>query len=90
MVTRVAGTGSAGYADGTGTDAIFNEIRYLYLDTNSVLYVTELNNYDIRRVFVSSCSSGYYYSSSSCVIAPEGLFDLQFSSSSSFSFFDEL
>ena len=43
-------TGAAGYADGTGTDALFYSPRGITVDANNNLYVTEYENAKIRKI----------------------------------------
>ncbi|HXG91363.1 MAG TPA: SMP-30/gluconolactonase/LRE family protein [Blastocatellia bacterium] len=49
-VETVAGSGDVGLDDGPASDATFNAPIGLALDSDGVLYVSELNNHDIRRV----------------------------------------
>jgi len=48
-VTTLAGTGSAGSADGTGTSASFKNPRGITTDGTN-LYVTDYNNHLIRQI----------------------------------------
>lgn len=43
-------TGVAGYADGTGADALFYSPRGITVDANNNLYVTEYENAKIRKI----------------------------------------
>ena len=52
MVTTLAGS-TAGYNDGTGTNAQFNELRDICIDANNNLYVTEGQNFKIRKITLS-------------------------------------
>lgn len=49
-VTTIAGTGSSGYADGTGRAAQFGGPLGVALDGSGNLYVSERSNHDIRKV----------------------------------------
>lgn len=65
-VTTLAGTGSAGAADGTGTGASFNRPCGVWASTNGNLFVTDHANHCIRKIvratgvvttFAGSCGS---------------------------------
>jgi len=53
VVTTVAGTGSSGSANGTGTSASFNLPQGITTDGTN-LYVTENNNHTIRQIVIST------------------------------------
>jgi hypothetical protein len=53
VVTTVAGTGSSGSANGTGTSASFNLPQGIATDGTN-LYVTENNNHSIRQIVIST------------------------------------
>ena len=53
VVTTVAGTGSSGSANGTGTSASFNLPQGITTDGTN-LYVTENNNHSIRQIVIST------------------------------------
>ncbi len=55
--TPVAGTGSAGFADGTSTDAWFNGISGIASDGSS-LFVADSNNYRVRKIIAGSALPG--------------------------------
>jgi sugar lactone lactonase YvrE len=67
-VTTLAGSGSAGYADGTGAAASFNQPTGLAIGPDGGLYVADSRNLFIRKVtpagdvttFVAVGSPGYY------------------------------
>lgn len=49
--TLIAGiSGKAGYIDGNGASAMFNEPRQLILDENDDMYIADTNNHCIRKV----------------------------------------
>ena len=50
VVSTFAGSGNAGYVDGTGTNASFNSPRGLALDAQGNLYVADRGNNLIRKV----------------------------------------
>lgn len=50
-VTTIAGTGVAGYTDGVGTAAAFNQPTGLALSAdNSILYIADLANHRVRKL----------------------------------------
>jgi DNA-binding beta-propeller fold protein YncE len=49
-VSTFAGSGTAGYLDGTGTAAQFNQPYGLAFDSTGNLYVADLQNHRIRRI----------------------------------------
>ena len=53
VVTTLAGTGSSGSANGTGTSASFNLPQGITTDGTN-LYVTENNNHSIRQIVIST------------------------------------
>ena len=54
LVTTCAGSGTAGFADGTGTAAQFSGAFYIAKDSNDNLYVADGNNNRIRKVVPST------------------------------------
>lgn len=50
LVSTVAGTGVAGYVDGPGAEAQFNQPIDVAVDANGVLYVADNNNHKIRKI----------------------------------------
>lgn len=50
LVSTVAGTGAAGFADGPGAQAQFNQPVDVAVDDNGVLYVADNANHKIRKI----------------------------------------
>jgi prepilin-type N-terminal cleavage/methylation domain-containing protein len=50
VVTTLAGSGTAGFADGTGASAMFNDPRGIAVDTSGTVYVADTNNHRIRKI----------------------------------------
>ncbi len=50
IVTTIAGTGAAGAANGSALSATFNSPLSIAVDANKNIFVTEKNNYDIRKI----------------------------------------
>jgi sugar lactone lactonase YvrE len=50
VVTTLTGSGTSGYADGTGTVARFDGLRCIAIDNTGNLYVTDSNNHRIRKI----------------------------------------
>lgn len=50
VVSTLAGSGVAGFANGTGTAALFNSPNGIAIDANGFLYVADYNNHRIRQV----------------------------------------
>ena len=67
LVTTLAGSGSSGYADGTGTQASFSAPAGVAVDGNGNVYVADSSNHRIRKItangtvstLAGSGSSGY-------------------------------
>ena len=54
-VTILAGSGTPGYADGTGIEAAFNEPKGMEISSDGTyLYVTEYANHRVRRVEIAT------------------------------------
>ncbi|PKV50334.1 NHL repeat-containing protein [Aquimarina sp. MAR_2010_214] len=52
-VTTLAGNGTSGFADGTGTAAMFSSPRDITIDANNKLYVADFGNRRVREVTTS-------------------------------------
>lgn len=50
VVSTFAGGGGSGYADGTGTSALFNLPRNIAIDQANNLYISDANNNRIRKI----------------------------------------
>ena len=50
VVTTLAGNGTAGHHDATGTEAQFNEPRGVAVDPSGILYVADAGNHCIRKI----------------------------------------
>ena len=50
VVTTLAGSGTAGFLDGTGTNAQFTNPTGVAVDTAGTLYVADFNNNRIRKI----------------------------------------
>ena len=57
VVSTLAGSGSASWADGLGIAAGFNNPYGASVDSNGAVYVADYNSHRIRKV----SSSGVYY-----------------------------
>ena len=52
-VTTLAGTGTAGYADGQEKEANFKFPMGVFVDANGNVYVTDSHNNRIRKITIS-------------------------------------
>ena len=52
--TRMAGNDVAGFADGTGTGALFNTPRQLVWTAGDVLYIADSNNFRVRKLVIAT------------------------------------
>lgn len=59
MVSTIAGNGSSGFANGTGTLATFNAPYSVCGDNSGNIYVAEYNNHDIRKITTAGVATIY-------------------------------
>lgn len=59
QVTTLAGNGTAGYAEGQGSAARFNEPRDLAVDMNGNVFVTDRGNRRIRKISPDGTTSSF-------------------------------
>ena len=57
MVSTLAGSGTSGYADGTGTSAQFDNPRGVAVDGAGNVYVADYSNHRIRKITASGVVS---------------------------------
>ena len=72
-VSTLAGSGTAGYADGTGTFASFNSPLGITVDANGFIYVVDCYNQRIRRITSSGVVSTLAGSGSAGVVNGKGV-----------------
>ncbi len=60
LVTTVAGSGSASWADGVGTAIRFNNPSGVFVDSNGVIFVADSSNHRIRCIGSSGSSLRAY------------------------------
>jgi sugar lactone lactonase YvrE len=53
MVSTLAGSGIAGYADGTGAEASFNKPIGVAVDKDGNVYIADVNNHRVRKITAS-------------------------------------
>lgn len=59
VVTTIAGNGTAGTADGTGSAARFDRPASLAVDNNGTIYICDANNNTIRKITASGTVSTF-------------------------------
>ncbi len=50
VVSTVAGSGTAGWADGVGSAAFFNSLTRISVDSNGAVFVADQSNHRIRKI----------------------------------------
>ena len=65
VVTTLAGTITAGHADGTTSTASFNYPNGIYVDSWGIVYVADTNNDLIRKILPTGCLFLILFSSQS-------------------------
>ncbi len=75
-MTTLAGAGGEDYIDGYGNSAAFCNPANIYGDSSGSLYVSDTNNYLMRKIqTTSSCAAGFFYSTSvGCSPTPAGYY----------------
>jgi RHS repeat-associated protein len=64
IVSTFAGAGYAGYADGTGTAAVFRHPSFIAIDATGTLFVSDQQNHRIRKISPSGVVSSFVGSGS--------------------------
>ena len=60
VVSTLAGSGTASWADGEGSAAHFNNPFGVGVDSNGAIYVADNTNHRIRKVLSSGVYGGHY------------------------------
>jgi hypothetical protein len=60
VVTTLAGRGTSGMVDGTGTNTAFRDIHYAALDTSNNMYIADRGNSAVRKVTSNGVVSTVY------------------------------
>ena len=74
-VTTIAGSGTAGFADGQGTVAKFNGPIGITIDSSGILYIGDYNNNKIRKIGLT-CGPGSQLSNGDCVSCAPGTYGI--------------
>jgi hypothetical protein len=74
--TVLAGSGTSGYTEGTGTNAVFNGPMGIGINSVNLLYVTDQNNHCIRTVTTAGKAINYFrkmriYDQKLCFVNPQ-------------------
>ena len=82
VVTTIVGTGTAGWADGLGVNAMFNNPEGVAVDQNGNIYIGDTGGNRIRMIV--PCDGGFFVQNAKCQTCPAGTFSLfaQFGSTS--------
>lgn len=72
MVNTVAGSGVAGYVDGSGASAVFNEPSDIAIDSSGIIYISDLANHRIRKMTSAGIVSTFAGSGSPALVNGAG------------------
>ena len=71
-VSSIAGSGFSGYANGFGTNALFNYPSSASLGPTGILLVSDFGNNRIRQLTCVPCPESFYCSSGTPILCPAG------------------
>ena len=72
LVQTVAGSGTAGFSNGFGIAALFNQPIFLASSPSGILYTADRGNNRIRQLTCVPCPASYYCFSGAPVLCPPG------------------
>ncbi|MFY0594756.1 hypothetical protein, partial [Roseivirga sp.] len=73
VVTTLAGSGTSGFSNGTGTSAVFNSPSGIAIADNGNLYVTDNDNYRVRKVTTAGVVTSFLGSGTQGVADGNGI-----------------